>query len=124
MESITKTKWLFYLLSIFTICTFLWRFLIPAYEESDSNTLIYLKILFEAAQVPALIILFSYLRRRYGLDPTGWLKTVFWVALVASIGILLMRFSTTGGWYTGHRIYAPGGYRSDASGGGGCPSPA
>jgi len=52
------------------------------------------------------------------------LTTVFWIALVASIGILVMRFSTTDGWYTGHRIYAPGGDRSDASGGGRCLSPA
>ena len=118
MQSLTKTKWLFYLLSIFTIWTFLWRFLTPAYEESDPNTLIYLKIVIELVQVPALIILFSYLRPRYGLDPTGMLTTVFWIALVASLGILVMRFSTTEGWYTGHRIYAPGGYRSDASGGG------
>jgi hypothetical protein len=109
MESLTKTKWLFYLLSIFTISTFLWRFLVPAYEESDPNTLIYLKILFELVQVPALVILFSYLRGRYGLDPKGMLTTVFLIALVASIGILVMRFSTPDGWYTGHRTYAPGG---------------
>jgi hypothetical protein len=68
MEAVTKTKWLFYLLSIFGIWTFLWRFLVPAFEESEPDTLIYLEILFEFAQVPALIILFSYLRPRYGLD--------------------------------------------------------
>ena len=110
--TVRNMKRFFYLVSIFVIWTFLWRFLVPAYEESESDTLIYLEILVELVQVPALIILFSYLRPRYGFDSTSMLTTVFSIALVASIGILVMRFSTTDGWYTGHRIYDPGGYRS------------
>ena len=94
------------------ILTFLWRFLLPAYEESEPDTLIYLEILAELVQVAGLITLFSYLRPRYGGDSTSMLTTVFLIVLVASIGILVMRFSTTHGWYTGHRVYYPGGYRS------------
>ena len=108
----TNIKRLFYLVSIYVILTFLWRFLVPAYEESDTDTLIYLNILLELAQVASLIILFSYLRPRYGGASTAMLTTVFLIALAASIGILVMRFSTTHGWYTGHRLYYPGGYRS------------
>jgi heme/copper-type cytochrome/quinol oxidase subunit 4 len=113
MEAAAKNiNRLFYLVSIYVILTFLSRFLVPAYEESDTDALIYLKILLELAQVASLIILFSYLRPHYGGDSTAMLTTVFLIALVASIGILVMRFSTTHGWYTGHRVYYPGGYRS------------
>lgn len=108
----TNIKRLFYLISIYVILTFLWRFFVPAYEESDTDTLVYLKIVLELTQVASLIILFSYLRPRYGGDSTAMLRTVFLIALAASIGILVMRFSTTFGWYTGHRLYYPGGYRS------------
>jgi hypothetical protein len=101
----------FYLLSGYTIVTFLWRFLVPAHEEAEGDTLIYLEILLEFATVGALIILFSHLRSRYGDNPTSTLTTIFCIALAASIGILVMRYSTTEGWYTGHRIYQPG-YRS------------
>jgi hypothetical protein len=98
----------FYLFSIFIILTFLWRFLVPAHEESDPDTLIYLETLFEVFTVFGLIFFYLYLRSSPYLYSTSLLAAVFWIALAASIGILVMRFSTTGGWYTGHRVYSPG----------------
>ena len=113
MEASTiKMNKLFYLVSIYLALIFLWRFLVPATEESEPNSLIYLEIVLEIVQVIGLIALFSYLRPRYGGGSTAVLTVVFLIALAASIGILVMRFSTTHGWYTGHRIYYPGGYRS------------
>ncbi|HVH80866.1 MAG TPA: hypothetical protein VM782_15830 [Stellaceae bacterium] len=110
--SATNINRLFYIVSIFVISTFLWRFFVPAHEESDPDSLIYLKIVVEFIQPVGLIILFSYLRPRYGGDSTAMLTTVLVIALAASIGILVMRFSTTHGWYTGHRVYDIGGSRS------------
>jgi hypothetical protein len=98
---------LFYLISVYAILTFLWRFLIPAHEESDPDLLIDFKVLVELITVVGLVYFFAKVRPSYdGAKST--LTATFWIALVASIGILIMRFSTTEGWYTGHRIYQPG----------------
>ncbi|HEV2186185.1 MAG TPA: hypothetical protein VGR70_03200 [Stellaceae bacterium] len=109
--SAAKMNGLFYVVSIYMILIFFWRFLIPAYEEAEPDSLIYLEIVLEIVQAVGLIALFSYLRPRYGGASTAVLTVVFLIALAASLGILVMRFSTTHGWYTGHRIYYPGGYR-------------
>ena len=99
---------LFYLFSTFVVLTFLWRFLVPAHEESDPDILIYFEIFFEFFTIFALVFLFLHLRSSPQVNSTSLLAVVFWIALAASIGILAMRFSTTGGWYTGHRVYSPG----------------
>ena len=102
---------LFYILSAYAILTFLWRFLVPAHEEGESNTLIYMEIVFELVTIPVLIGLVSNLRPRLDLDAKSVLTVVFWIALVASIGILWLRFRTEHGWYTGHRVYEIGNER-------------
>jgi len=99
---------LFYALSILAIVTFLWRFLVPAHEESDPNFMIGIEVLLEFAALAALLVLFFRLMSQSSEDARRALVVVFCIALVASLGILLMRFSTTHGWYTGHRIYQPG----------------
>ena len=103
---------LFYVLSIYVVLTFIWRFLVPATEESDPNTLIYMKILLEIVQVVAIAGLFFYLQSHYRDGSAAILISVFLIALVAAIGILVLRFSSDDSWYTGHRIYCPGGCRS------------
>ena len=107
----SKTRSVFFTLSAYAILTFLWRFLVPAYEEAESNTLIYMEILFELATVPVLIGLVSNLRPRLDDDAKWAVTVVFWIALAAGIGILWMRFRTTHGWYTGHRVYEIGNER-------------
>jgi len=103
----TKIIRIFFLLSILVILTFLWRFLVPAHEESEGNLLIGFEILLELAAPVGLVALFVQLWSRYeGGKPA--LALTFWIALVASLGILFMRFSSTDGWYTGHRVYQPG----------------
>ena len=103
----TKIIRIFFLLSILVILTFLWRFLVPAHEESEGNLLIGFEILLELAAPVGLVALFVQLWSRYeGAKPA--LALTFWIALVASLGILFMRFSSTDGWYTGHRVYQPG----------------
>lgn len=109
--SARKMSGLFYVLSIYVVLTFMWRFLVPATEESDPNSLIYMEILFEVVQVAALAGLFFYLQS-HSDGPAAVLISVFLIALVAAIGILVLRFSSDHGWYTGHRIYCPGGCRS------------
>ena len=54
--TVTNINRLFYLVSIYVILTFLWRFLVPAYEESEPDTLIYLEILAELVQVLASLL--------------------------------------------------------------------
>jgi|HubBroStandDraft_2_1064218.scaffolds.fasta_scaffold415393_1 hypothetical protein len=110
--SAKKINALFYVISTYVILTFIWRFLVPATEESEPNSLIYIEILFEVVQIAALIALFSYLRSYYDNPSAAILISVFLIALMTAIGILVLRFSSDHGWYTGHRIYYPGGYRS------------
>ena len=47
-NAVVKMARIFYLLSAFAILTFLWRFLVPAHEENESDTLIYFEIFFRA----------------------------------------------------------------------------
>jgi hypothetical protein len=104
----SKTRRLFYCLSIYVILTFLWRFGVPAHEEAEPDTLIYFEILFEFVSVAGLVVLFTQLRSQDGDAAQAPPAALFWIALVAAIGILIMRFSTTDGWYTGHRVYQIG----------------
>jgi hypothetical protein len=104
----SKTLRLFYCLSIYVIPTFLWRFLVPAYEESEPDSLIYFEILLEFVSVGGLVVLFTQLRSQEADAAQAPPAALFWIALVAAIGILIMRFSSTDGWYTGHRVYQIG----------------
>jgi hypothetical protein len=103
-----KASRVFFLLSLLVVLTFLWRFFVPAHEESDTNLMIGFEILLELAAAAGLVVLFFLLMSRSDEDLRRVLVVTFCVAFVASLGILLMRFSTTAGWYTGHRIYHPG----------------
>ena len=101
-------KRFFFLFSTFTIFIFLWRFFVPAHEESEGNLLIEFQIVLEVVTLVALIGLFLQLRSRDHGGSKFTLAVTFWIAFVAGLGILAMRFSTAHGWYTGHRIYHPG----------------
>lgn len=103
----------FYILAIYTIVTCFWRFVVPAHEEAESDTLIYMEILFELGTIPVLIALVSHLRRRVDVDSKWAVTVVFWIALAAGLAILWMRFRTEHGWYTGHRVYEIGNMRYD-----------
>ena len=96
---------LFFSLSLLVVLTFLWRFLVPAHEESDTNLMIGVEIVLELAASAGLIGLFFGLLSRSNEDSRRLLVVIFCVAFIASLGILLMRFSSTDGWYTGHRVY-------------------
>jgi hypothetical protein len=98
----------FYALSALAIATFLWRFLVPAHEEADTNLMIGMEVFLEFASLAALVVLFVQLMSRSSESARLAIVVVFCAALIASLGILLMRFSTTDGWYTGHRVYQPG----------------
>jgi hypothetical protein len=104
----TKVNRLFYSLSLLVVLTFLWRFFVPAHEESDTNLLIEFEIVLELAASAGLVGLFFVLLSRSNEDSKPLLVVAFCVAFIASLGILLMRFSSTDGWYTGHRVYHPG----------------
>jgi hypothetical protein len=108
MNDAVKASRMFYVLSILVILTFLWRFLVPAHEESDTNLMIGFEILLEFAAPAGLVALFFVLMSRLGEDSRRLLVVTFCMALVASVGILVMRFSSTAGWHTGHRVYQPG----------------
>jgi hypothetical protein len=112
MEAVVKNPLrAFYILAVYAILTFLWRFLVPAHEEAESDTLIYMEILFELGTIPVLIGLVSHLRPRLDVDSKWAVTVVFWIALAASLCILWMRFRTEHGWYTGHRVYEIGNQR-------------
>jgi len=103
-----KASRVFFSLSILVVLTFLWRFFVPAHEESDTNLMIGFEILLELAAPAGLIGLFFLLLSRSDEDSKRMVVVTFCIAFVASLGILMMRFSSTDGWYTGHRVYHPG----------------
>ena len=72
---------------------FLWNVLTPAHEYPMRSVQV-MTMTFEAAM---LVVLF---RLR-----TSMPKPLFWIALVAGIGLFALRLTGDDGWWTGHLVY-------------------
>ena len=83
-----------YGLAVYLIGSLLWRVLIPAHEYPGS-TATYLGIAVDRAG-----------DRRIGRVRAGIPKALFWIALVAGIGLLAIRLNSTASWWTGHLMYS------------------
>ena len=83
-----------YGLTVYLIGSFLWRVLIPAHEYPGS-TATWLGI---AVDVLAIVGLVGV---RAGIP-----KALFWIALVAGIGLLAIRLNGDASWWTGHLMYS------------------
>ena len=84
-----------YGLAIYLIGSFLWRMLIPAHEYPGARRPI-LGIAVDVLVIAGLV----------GVR-TGIPKALFWIALVAGVGLLAIRLnSTAASWWTGHLMYS------------------
>ena|ERR687898_7873 len=82
-----------YGLVIYLIGSFLWRVLIPAHEYLSSSAN-YLGIAVDVLAIAGLIGI------RAGVP-----KALFWIALIAGVGLLAIRLTSEASWWTGHLVY-------------------
>ena len=90
----TRNQKIFYALSVIVILTFLWRTLTTAHEY-PSRMVQVLDMGFDALCIVGLI----------GLRKAGP-PALFWIALIADIGLFAIRLHSDASWWTGHWNYA------------------
>jgi hypothetical protein len=83
------------LITLATIGTFGYRVLVPAYEMPLRMAQVS-SMLFDAFMVAGLVALGLSGRSR---------SPLFWMALAAGIGLMLIRFTSNEAWWTGHLFY-------------------
>jgi len=82
-------------LSLYVICTFLWRSLATAHEYPMRPTQV-MTMLFDLACVIALIAAHKFY-------PAKSPSLLFWIALFCGLGLFAIRFhGTDDSWWTGH----------------------
>ena len=82
-----------YGLVVYLIGSFLWRVLTPAHEY-PGRPVTYVEIALDVLVVVGLIAIKAQLPR-----------PLFWVALVAGVGMLAIRLNGDASWWTGHLVY-------------------
>ena len=83
-----------YGLAVYLIGSLLWRVLIPAHEY-PGTTALYTQIAVDVLVIAGLVGV------RAGIP-----KALFWIALVAGIGLLAIRLNGEASWWTGHLMYS------------------
>jgi hypothetical protein len=98
---------MFVVVSVYLIAAFLWRFFVPA-DEYPSAALQYMSMALDAGMVIGLAGSKQQVTRFLAADDGGRvLATVlFWVAILAGLGLFAIRLSGQVGWETGHRMFA------------------
>jgi len=89
-----KTPIVFYLLSVLLIGNFLYRMLVTAHEYPVRTSQM-LQIGVDLLMVAGLV----------GIRKTGPMP-LFWIALIAGIGLFAIRLHSDASWWTGHWSYA------------------
>jgi hypothetical protein len=89
-----RNRKIFYVLSVLLILTFLWRTLTTAHEY-PSRAAQMLEMGVDALCVVGLI----------GLRKLGP-PALFWVALIAGLGLFAIRLNGDASWWTGHLTYS------------------
>ncbi|WP_342362986.1 hypothetical protein [Terrarubrum flagellatum] len=96
---------IFLVISIYLIAIFLWRFFVPAHEYPRPPSR-WLDIGLDALLLVGLIGLRATSPAfREGDDRRGLGNILFWIALVAGLGLFAIRLSGPDSWATGHRLY-------------------
>jgi hypothetical protein len=95
----------FFLLAIFLIGAFLWRFFVPAHEYPSSSTRLFTLVL-DAGMLIGLIGLRARATSAFDDSTRTMVTVLFWVALVAGIGLFAIRLGGDAQCATGHRIYS------------------
>ena len=82
-----------YVLVAYLIGSFLWRVLTPAHEYPGRFST-YLDIAVDILTMTGLIAIRANVP-----------KPLFWIALVAGVGLLAIRLNGEASWWTGHLVY-------------------
>lgn len=91
--SYTGKNWIMFLIiSVYLVCTFLWRVVTKAHEMPLRNAQL-MTIGLDVLAIGGLVALKTRL-------PKG--KTVFWVALAAGVGLFAIRLNGDTSWWSGH----------------------
>jgi hypothetical protein len=77
----------------YLIGSFLWRALTPAHEYPGRSAT-YLEIALDVLVIAGLIAIRAQVP-----------KPLFWVALIAGVGMLVIRLNGDASWWTGHLVY-------------------
>ena len=99
----TRKRTVFQLLSIFMIGNFLWRAFKPGYEWPMRFEQV-ITIAFDLLCLGSLIGLKIQISRPMRSSQSTWTKgnVLFWIALVAGLGVLAIRLHGDASWWTGH----------------------
>ena len=82
-----------FLVACVLIGLFTYRLTVPAHEGALINELI-LTMVFDAAMVVGLVVM----RKRLAAP-------IFWTALVAGVGLFVIRLTSESSWWTGHLMW-------------------
>ncbi len=87
--------WLFYALTCLLIAEFLWSVIVPAHEYP-----------MRAEQVLTMALNAGMMIGLFGVKNAGP-KPLWWIALIAGVGLFAIRFTSDAAWWTGHLAYSP-----------------
>ena len=93
LQSKTSSPIVRYVLVAYLIGSFLWRVLTPAHEYPGRFST-YLDIAVDVLVIVGLIMIRAKVP-----------KPLFWVALIAGVGLFAIRLNSEASWWTGHLIY-------------------
>ena len=97
VEGNTNRGWtMFLVISIYLIAIFLWRALTPAHEYPMRTEQVMTMGL-------ALLVLVGLIALKTQLSKG---KVLFWVALIAGVGLFAIRLTGNASWWTGHLMFA------------------
>ena len=92
-------------LALYLILTFLWRAFSTA-NEYDRVGVIFITIAFDLLCLIALVAVRGQIKRALSEQPhSDWGRVLFVVALLAGIGLFVIRFTSDASWSTGHLHY-------------------
>jgi cyanate permease len=91
----TRGRTFFWIISVYVISTFLWRLLTPA-DELPSRTVQIMEMTLDFACVVGLL----------GMIKARGSNPLLWIAVVAGVGLFVIRMTSDDSWWTGHLRYS------------------
>ena len=89
-----RSSLMFKLLCAYLVLTLLWRLFVPAHEYPSRLAMI-LDMVVDGAAILGLL----------GLRAKGP-NALFWIGLIAGLGLFAIRLTSNASWWTGHLMYS------------------
>ena len=94
-DTTERTPTIFILVAIYLIGSFVWRVLVPAHEYP-----------MRTEQVLTMLLDLGLLVGLFGLKSRApSMQMLFWIGLMAGVGLFAIRLNSDASWWTGHLIY-------------------